>query len=610
MSEIDKKEITPTLLRYVLPDDCSDEYKEANAIAAKEVIEAIKDGKDVEIKNVVIEGLLILKSKIIDSEITIERTKIKGQVDYSYATFKQVLSFKNSTFETDANFTAATAEKDIFLDEATFLGAANFLYLTVGGVFYGNSTTFKNGANFNRATFEKGISFKKSNFEEGAADFGSSWVGSSAEFIGARFQQLASFDCAYIEGNAFFKPAIFEGKANYVGVRIGGNAEFTNAVFKQWASFNHAQIKGAAIFNLATFEAEADFGSACVVVVEFPEAVFKQKASFNSVQIEAYAEFRTATFKGEADFIGARIGSNAQFDQAKFEQRAIFDSAQIKGHALFDLATFEQEANFAVARIGSAARFNGATFRNQAIFQASEFAMETSFRGTVFVKDVNFQNTSFRTVFFEELETQFQGKIDLRGCVYDRIEPVSIWKKLMEQLDPYDRQPFTQLEETFRRAGNENSANKVYYKRKRRESAQITIRNPFAWLIDRLHYSLTGYGVQLWRLLVSIAICLLLGTFIFHLKGAVESKPDKQPHSVISPQVSPEARSPLHIGDAFRVSLNLFLPVEIPSGADWKPSTHNIVWFVRFVDFATFLKLAGWIFVPLLVAGLTGFLKR
>ena len=49
MSEIGKKEITPTLLRYVLPDDCSDEYKEANAIAAKEVIEAIKDGKDVEI---------------------------------------------------------------------------------------------------------------------------------------------------------------------------------------------------------------------------------------------------------------------------------------------------------------------------------------------------------------------------------------------------------------------------------------------------------------------------------------------------------------------------------------------------------------------------------
>ena len=215
--------------------------------------------------------------------------------------------------------------------------------------------------------------------------------------------------------------------------------------------------------------------------------------------------------------------------------------------------------------------------------------------GTVFVKDVNFQNTSFRTVFFGEPETQFQGKIDLRGSTYDRIEPISFWEKLMEGFSPYDRQPFTQLEETFRQAGNENLANKVYYERKRRESAQITIRNPFAWLIDRLHYSLTGYGVQLRCLLVYIAICLLLGTFIFHLKGAVESKPDIQPPPVISPQVSPEARSPLHIGDAFRVSLNLFLPVEIPSGADWKPSTHYTVWFVRFVDFATFLKLAGWI---------------
>ena len=270
----------------------------------------------------------------------------------------------------------------------------------------------------------------------------------------------------------------------------------------------------------------------------------------------------------------------------------------------------EQEANFAVARIGSAARFDGATFRNQAIFQASEFAMETSFRRAVFVKDVNFQNTSFKTVFFEELETQFHGKIDLRGCVYDRIEPVSIWKKLMEQLDPYDRQPFTHLEETFRRAGNENLANKVYYERKRRESALITIRNPAAWLMDRFLWLLTGYGVRLHRLTVPIAIFILLGTFIFHLEGAVEPKQDKQPPPVMSSQISPEAESPLRIGEAFRVSLNLFLPVEIPSGADWKPSTNYIVRFVRFIDFATILKLAGWIFVPLLVAGLTGFLKR
>ena len=48
--------------------------------------------------------------------------------------------------------------------------------LTVGGVFYGNSTIFKKEANFNRATFEKGISFKKSNFE-GDADLGSTWIG-------------------------------------------------------------------------------------------------------------------------------------------------------------------------------------------------------------------------------------------------------------------------------------------------------------------------------------------------------------------------------------------------------------------------------------------------
>src|SRR5574341_2302105 len=105
MSEKVKKEITPKLLRYILPDDCSDEDKEANAIAAEEIVEAIKGGKNIEIINSVIRGPLILKSVIVEGEVTIERVKIKGPVNSSYASFKHVLNLIHSTFQTDANFT-------------------------------------------------------------------------------------------------------------------------------------------------------------------------------------------------------------------------------------------------------------------------------------------------------------------------------------------------------------------------------------------------------------------------------------------------------------------------------------------------------------------------
>ncbi len=155
MSGKEKTEITSKLFKHVLPDECNEAEKEAKTIPAEEVVEAVKSGKAVEIINAVIEGSLIFKSLIIEGEITIQRTKVVGHVDCSYATFKQVLNLESSIFESDVIFTAATLEKDIFLNGATFHGKAAFSDLTVMGVFYSRSTTFKKEAVFSGAGFKK-----------------------------------------------------------------------------------------------------------------------------------------------------------------------------------------------------------------------------------------------------------------------------------------------------------------------------------------------------------------------------------------------------------------------------------------------------------------------
>jgi len=288
----------------------------------------------------------------------------------------------------------------------------------------------------------------------------------------------------------------------------------------------------------------------------------------------------------------------------------------------------------------------------------------------------------------------------------------------MEHLGPYDRQPFTQLEETFRQAGKDKLADDVYYMRKCREYTeniairkylfswdcvpgdddeklkkfleddfdigwtenaeirksddgktlsiskdekrseiildaikkkatlkisdgrtiylnvkkkhcklniyrtwgawlhsalrkqgswrallQTALRKLSAWLLDRFLFLLTGYGVRLNRLLFAVVFILMLGTFIFQFEGAVTL--DIQPHSLMSSHAS------LPGWDAFWVSLNTFLPIEIPSGADWKPSSQIIpVLGIKFTTFATLLDLAGWILVPVGVAGIAGLLKR
>jgi hypothetical protein len=131
---------------------------------------------------------------------------------------------------------------------------------------------------------------------------------------------------------------------------------------------------------------------------------------------------------------------------------------------------------------------------------------------------------------------------------------------------------------------------------------------------------LTGYGVRLRRILFATLIILALGTFVFQLKGAVEPKREAQPIVIVGTSVKAEDPVPPKFGfwDGFWVSVRHFLPVEIPAGARWKP-TANSVWTVRtpwgdvsmtFEAFATLLKLAGWILVPVGLAGLTGILKR
>jgi hypothetical protein len=446
MSKEAEKEVSPLLFRYLVPDEYSQEEKEAIPIPAEEIITAIKDGKAIEIINAVIEGPLILKSISIEKAIAIQRTKIKGPVDCSYAAFKQILDLTGSIFEAEAIFTGVTAEKDIFLNSAIFSGDANFSDLTVSGVFYGQSTKFKKGGIFNGAIFKKRILFDYSSFEEGLADFGSA--------------------------------------------QIGGNADFTDAVFKQ-----------------------------------------------------------------------------------------------------------------------------------KAFFCAGEHKRDTFFKGTIFLRDVNFRNSSFRTIFFDTGKTQFSGKIDLRGSTYDRIEPVSFWQVLLdkERLYPYDRQPFTQMEETFRQAGEDSLASAVYYERKIREAGRIKIiKQPLNWIGNRFLWLLTGYGVKLWRLFLAFTLILLLGPFIFHLDGAVKPKQEKEPTQQIESQHTHDGGHSISWAEAYWVNLHLFLPVEIPSGSNLEPTTNYIFgvetrWGkigIKYMTFATMLKLAGWVLVPIALAGLSGLLKR
>jgi hypothetical protein len=629
-SEERKIESLPTIFRRSFPADCDDATKDMQAVSAEEILGALRSGMQVEIKNAVIRGPLTLRSMVIEPEISIEATRLTHRVDCSYAEFKKPLSFKTSVFEKDVIFAGSTIGKDILLEAAICKEKADFNEFRLIGNLKATGAVF-----------------------EGEADLCSARIGSAAEFINAMFKKNANFNGAQIEGAAFFDNAKFEGEADFGSARVGSAAVFTNTTFKQNAIFNGTRMDRGAFFNPATFEDEADFTVARIGMnANFKNAVFKKNANFNGSQIDGSAQFSHAKFEGGVDFGNARIGSSAEFINTMFKKDTNFTSAQIDGSAHFSPAKFEGDAIFGGTRIGRSAVFTNAIFEQRAIFSSARIEKDTFFNFAMFKGDVSFssmyaeqnilldgasfekyvslQNSHFGTIFFgppedSSMTCSFSEKIDWRGCTYDRIHPTAFWMGLMDRLYPYDRQPYTQLEEVFRKSGDDEEATDVYYHRKRFESKALKLfqRKPlkfpvFRWLADRFLWLVTGYGVRLRRILVPTLIILLIGMFIFHLKGAVEPKQETQTIVVSAPVRTDEIVPKIGFLDGFWISLRHFLPVEIPAGSRWKPTTNSLCTIqtrwgkvcMSFEAFATFLKLAGWILVPVGVAGLTGILKR
>jgi hypothetical protein len=209
-------------------------------------------------------------------------------------------------------------------------------------------------------------------------------------------------------------------------------------------------------------------------------------------------------------------------------------------------------------------------------------------------------------------QEQFRGHIDLRGFTYERIGVA--WRDLLQNFDPYDRQPYTQLEAVMRAAGEDRTAEDVYFARRRREHHRLYLKLRQTWfvsrefpryLFDTIQWGLFHYGVRPYRLLVFTFLVLALGVTIFNC-----------PHAVMNQDKDLRAGDPqsLSITQAVGVSLRQFLPVEIPSGSQWIPTGNPIPLFAQFgipfSAYATFHRAIGWVLVPLGVAALTGLLRR
>jgi hypothetical protein len=248
---------------------------------------------------------------------------------------------------------------------------------------------------------------------------------------------------------------------------------------------------------------------------------------------------------------------------------------------------------------------------------------------------------------------QFERGVDLRGCQYDRVQanweallrfvehsqPSSrilkqlslLRKRVAPRQQPYDRQPYIQLERALRTSGRTEDADHVYLERRRVERHMRWTRGQYGrWATDALFGLGARYGVRPFRLVVFSIALIASGTWFFSQPGTLSTPNDIHVGGR-------ECESEPSRSRGLAESLHEFIPVEIPMGSECVPATNPVVFEVKPVQVierllervhlqrlsrttafsispATFaslgLRLPGWIFVPLGVASLTGLLRR
>lgn len=543
-------------------------------------------------------------SREIRKPIVLSNVIIHGPLDLKYAAFLNKCTITNCVFDSDLDLSFAVFNKMACFEGTRFKGTVTL-----------NGAEVKTDLELNNAIFEKDLKGQQLS------------VKSRLSADGASFQ-MVTLDNLNAAGVASFctsdgKPARFENAASFVGAHFQGQAVFSGAQFTRQVTFDLAQIDGGAFFNVDTGENDKPIGD---------PVLFKEAVSFIGASVKMQLNMVGARFRKEVDFDGLSVTGDAHFENTQFGPpqqapqppepveigfpgisvtgQAVFEEADFNGNVVFHQSAFQAEALFGGAQFRHQVKFDGSHFSGPVFFIhrsweiPAQFLGRVSFLGAVADHDVYFREKVTGPIPAGE-RRQFAENhpVDLRGFTYARI--YIAWQE--PWLEPFDMQPYQQMERVFQTTGKDKDADGVYLAQRWR-SFRHNRQRPGLWLkalSDMLYWALFNFGVKPLRLFVITAVLLIGFAWIFSQPGAV--KPDKD-------SATPKRTAPLTFTEGLAFSFNNFSPIGVPIGSGWVPTDRPASTIaglpVTFAFLATILRLTGWLFVPIGAAVFSGLVRQ
>ena len=282
--------------RFVLhlAADCTEAERDAHAVSAAALIEAMIKGESIDLVGVLIRGDLLFdilpvqttqlpkglsaeqqaaltelnaeERRLVLAPVTIRDSVVLGTVRHRSSTgtlqFAAPVDFHGTTFKAGVDLSRAVFEGTFDLSEAAFEKETYFVHGQFGHLLNCKETKFGPHTRFHRSIFRGSmtctgaifngmVEFLEVTFEH-ALTMERVRFGAGTGFSGSRFRRHANFSDAIFSREAFFSFARFEGDVSFTGAQFLGAADFSDAIFKAPDDLMKARFDHAPLFTRTT----------------------------------------------------------------------------------------------------------------------------------------------------------------------------------------------------------------------------------------------------------------------------------------------------------------------------------------------------------------------
>ena len=260
------------------------------AIKGADVLEALKDGKNLDLQ-----GVLVVDDVLLD------QLPLQSIADKPHIPAHITARFHQEKRDSVRVIAGAITIRDSQFEKVFATNLVNDPLVILGEVLV-TGTTFLESVDFSKIIFAKSFVFSNVNVEH------------EGFFIGAQFEEAVDFSHTNFGTHSRFHKAVFRAPVTFAEVAFQGVAEFLEVEFQQTANFSNATFDSGTGFSGSVFHGPVDFSGVTVKrEIYFRFSEFTQQVSFRQAHFQSVVDFSNSRFLGDHDFSEAEFAVQPEF---------------------------------------------------------------------------------------------------------------------------------------------------------------------------------------------------------------------------------------------------------------------------------------------------------